>query len=110
MSWVDDLITFRHNVFIVFIECKFDERGTWSRRSSPQIKAYYEVVTANDNSEHNIVKVIEPDGLKRTFHVDYGATISMNQNVLSYQSGSLKELAVDEKEQSGKGKTRDILQ
>ena len=109
MSWVDDLITFRHNVFIVFIECKFDERGTWNRRDSPQTKSGYEVVTVHDNSEYNIIQIIEPDGLRRIFRVSAGATISINQNVLSYQSTRLEEITVDEKAQSGKGKTRDIL-
>lgn len=109
MSWIDDLIVFRHNVFIVFIECKFDELGTWTRRDSPQTKTRYEVVTAHDNSEHNIIQVIEPDGLKRIFRVPQGATVSINQNVLSFRSGSLEQLAIDEKAQAGKGKTRDML-
>ena len=109
MSWVDDLVTFRHNVFIVFIECKFSDQATWHRRSSPQTKTDYEVVTVYDGSEHNIVHLIEPDGLRRIFHVKQNATISIKQNVFSYQSGMLDEISVDEKEQVGKGKTRDTL-
>jgi len=110
MSLVDDLITFHHNMFIVFIECKFDERGTWHRRSSPQTKTDYEAISVYDNSEHNEVHLIESDGLRRIFHVKQNATISINQNVLSYKSGYLEEIAVDEKAQAGKGKTRDILE
>lgn len=110
MSWIEDFTVFRHNMFIVFIECKIDERGNWSRRDSPQTKIHYEVLMALDGSEYNIVQIIEPDGLRRTFHVSQGATISINQNVLSYQSGRLEEISVDEKAQSGKGKTRDILE
>jgi hypothetical protein len=34
----------------------------------------------------------------------------MYQNVLSYPSGYVEEIIVDEKAQVGKGKTRDILQ
>jgi hypothetical protein len=110
MGWVDNLITFRHNIFIVFIECKFDERGNWHRKDSPQTKTGYEVVTTYDNSEHNIIQLIEPDGLRRTFLVSEHATVSINQNVFSYQAGRLQEIAIDEKEQAGKGKSRDILQ
>lgn len=110
MSWIEDFTVFRHNMFIVFIECKIDEGGNWSRRDSPQTKTSYEVLMALDGSEYNVVQIIEPDGLRRTFHVSQNATIGMNQNVLSYQSGRLEEVSVDEKAQSGKGKTRDVLE
>ncbi len=109
MSWVDDLIVFRHNMFIAFIECKFDERGSWHRRNSPQTKNDYELVGVQDNSEYNLVTLIEPDGLRRIFKFSQGATIGMNGNVLSYRSDIGEEITVDEKEQSGKGKTRDII-
>jgi hypothetical protein len=110
MSWVDDVIVFRHDMFIVFIECKFDDRGTWYRRDSPQTKrSDYEVLGVRDNSEYNLVTLIEPDRLRRTIKFDQGATIGMNGNVLSYQSGYAEEIVVDEETQQGKGKTRDIL-
>jgi len=109
MSWVDDLVVFRHDIFIVFIECKFNERGTWYRRDSPQTKSDYEVLGVRDNSEYNLVELIEPDGLRRILKFGEGATISMNGNILSYQSGRAEEIIVDEKSQAGKGKTRDIL-
>jgi len=109
MSWIEDLAVFRHNMFIVFIECKFDERGTWQRRDSVQTKHDYEVIMARDNSEYNLVHVIEPDGLRRIFEFGEGATIGMHGNVLSYNSERVRELAVDAKEQAGKGKTRDKL-
>lgn len=36
-------------------------------------------------------------------------TINLHQNILSYHSGQVDEITIDEKEQSGKGKTRDKL-
>lgn len=110
MSWIEDFTVFRHNIFIVFIECKINNLGNWRRVDSPQTKSPYEVLRALDDSEHNEVHLIEPDGLRRIFHVKQGATIGMNQNVFSYQSGFLEEIAVDEKAQTGKGKTRSILE
>ncbi|MBI3639722.1 MAG: hypothetical protein HY223_05340 [Thaumarchaeota archaeon] len=110
MSWIEDFTVFKHDMFLVFIECKIDNRGNWQRADSPQTRIPYEVLRALDGSENNVVQIIEPDGLRRTFHVSQGATISLNQNVLSYQSGRLEEITIDEKAQSGKGKTRDILQ
>lgn len=109
MSWIEDFMVFRHDMFIVFIECKIDNQGNWQRVDSKQTRIPYEVLRAIDGSEHNQVQIIEPDGLRRIFHIGDGATISINQNVLSYQSGRVDEIIVDEKEQSGKGKTRDKL-
>jgi hypothetical protein len=109
MNWVDDFDIFRHNVFIVFIECKIDERGNWRRKNSIQSKSGYEVVVASDNSEYNMVQLIEPDGLRRNLLFKQGATFSINQNVFSYASGFAREIIVDEKAQAGKEKTRDTL-
>ena len=48
MSWVDVLITFRHNMFIVFIECKFDEMGTWVKKYDSFTGIDYQVVTTHE--------------------------------------------------------------
>ncbi len=37
------------------------------------------------------------------------AIISINQNILTYNPDECDKVTVDENEQSGKGKTRDIL-
>ena len=107
MSWITDVLRFRHDIFIVFIECKII--GNWSSKRAGGDESGHEVLTVWDNAEDHIVQVIEPDGLKRTLKFDYGATININQNILSYQSDTAEEIVVDEKEQSGKGKTRDKL-
>jgi len=109
MNWVDDFVDFRHNMFIVFIECKIDDRGHWNRKNSFQSKSDYAVVVASDNSEYNIVHLIEPDGLRRNLLFKQGATLSINQNVFSYASGFAQEIIVDENAQAGKGNTRDTL-
>lgn len=110
MSWIDDFTIFGHNMFIVFIECKVDDKGHWGKKSSVQIKEKYEVGIATDNSEDNLVHLIEPDGLRRILQFKQGATFSIHQNVFSYRSGFVQEITVDEKAQAGKGKTRDTLE
>ena len=110
MGWVTDVIRFRHDMFIAFIECKINDRGNWRNDTAYGDQSGHEVLRANDNSEFNTIQVIEPDGLRRTFRFNQGASISMYQNVLSYQSGYVEEIIVDEKAQAGKGKNRDILQ
>ena len=109
MSWIDNIIVFQHDTFIVFIECKVDDRGHWARRTSPQSPLFNEVLTAIDNSEYNLVHLIEPDGLRRILKFQQGATLSIQQNVFSYKSAFVEEITIDEKEQSGKGRTRDKL-
>ncbi len=108
MSWVTDFSRFGHRIFIAFIELKID--GSWNKhtemmgdfRSTP-----YEVLSAN--SENCLVHIIEPDGLRRILQFTEGATISIRQNIFSYHQKQANEITVDEKEQSGKGKTRDTL-
>lgn len=53
--------------------------------------------------------MIEPDGLRRHLEFAESTTIGINQNILSYDPSKAEEITVDEKEQSGHGKTRDIL-
>ncbi|MFZ0183439.1 MAG: hypothetical protein WBV92_06060 [Nitrosotalea sp.] len=107
MNWVNDVTRLRHDIFITFIECKISQKGNWENYTA--FGDTYKVLRALDNSGENIVQMIEPDGLKRTLLIRQAGTISMNQNVLSYNSGFVSEIVVDEKEQSGKGKTRDKL-
>lgn len=110
MSWLDNLTVFGLNMFIVFIECKVDDRGHWGKKNSIQINEKYEIGVAEDNSENNLIHLIEPDGLRRILLFKQGATFCINQNVFSYGSGFVQEITVDEKAQAGKGNTRDILE
>ncbi len=106
VSWSRNYLDFGHDVFIAFIECKIE--GKWNQRNVFG-KEREGVLICRDNSENNIVHVIEPDGLRRILQFGSGTTISINQNIFSYTSDRAREITIDEKEQSGKGKTRDIL-
>jgi len=94
-------------MFIAYIELKIE--GSW--RTATQTFAggsiRFEVLTTN--SEHCQIHVIEPDGLRRILEFTEGGTIALHQNILSYHPDQVNEITVDEKEQSGKGKTRDTL-
>lgn len=106
MSWSRNYLDFGHNVFIAFIECKIE--GRWNPKDVFDNEREG-VLACHDNSENNIVHLIEPDGLRRILQFGSGATISINQNIFSYTSDHAREITIDEKEQSGKGKSRDIL-
>ena len=110
MSWVTDVLRFRHDMFIAFFECKINNRGNWQSATAFDDKTGHELLRAVDNSEHNTISVVEPDGIRRNFLVRQGGSIGMYQNVISYNSEFLSDIIIDEKEQSGKGKTRDKLQ
>ena len=110
MSWVNDVLKFRHDIFLSFIECKIDNQGNWDKADPFPYKTEHQLLRAMNNSEHNTVTIIEPDGLRRNFLVRQGGSISMYQNVVSYNSGFISEIIVDEKAQAGKGKKRDILE
>ena len=92
-------------MFVVFIELKI--LGSWT--SSPQrdlrLKGNF-MVSCGSGSE---IQIIEPDGLRRHLSFKQDTIISINQNILTYDPEQCDEITIDEKEQSGKGKTRDIL-
>ena len=108
MSWATDFIKFGHQMFITFIELKIE--GSWLKKTQTfgNVEMEYEILVAN-SIDNSMVQVIEPDGLRRILHFTEGGTIAIHQNVLSYHPKQVEEIAVDEKEQSGKGKTRDTL-
>ena len=92
-------------MFIVFIELKI--LGSWAK--SPQRNLRLEgnfMVSDGISSE---IEIIAPDGLRRHLSFDQDATIVIEQNILSYDPETAGEMTVDEQEQSGKEKTRDIL-
>ena len=108
MSWVTDFTKFGHRMFITFIEMKIE--GPWKRhvQSFGGRAIHYEVLTASDE-DNCYVHFIEPDGLRRILQFTMGGTLAVHQNVLSYHPEQVSEMAVDEKEQSGKGKSRASL-
>ena len=92
-------------MFVVFIELKI--LGSWAK--SPQRNLRLEgnfLVSTGNGSE---IEIIEPDGLRRHLSFEQDATIVIEQNILSYNPETVGEITVDEQEQSGKGKRRDIL-
>lgn len=110
MSWVTDFTKFGHSIFVTFIELKIE--GSWTRvvESRPELAfaTHFEAIKA-DSAEGCIVHFIEPDGLRRMLQFTLGGTLAIHQNVLSYHPAQVSEIIVDEKAQSGKGKTRDTL-
>lgn len=106
MSWVFDYTRLGHSVFIAFIELKID--GGWEKHEVTDLhQTVHEVMAAS--SENCMVHVIEPDGLRRILQFTKGGTIAIHQNVLSYHPEQVNEITIDEKEQSGKGSSRDKL-
>lgn len=108
MSWMFDHKFFGHDTFIVFIECKIEGRWTIQNWANHNDNQPAKILYAEDG-ENCRIHLIEPDGLRRILHFTKGGTLNMNQNILSYFSQQVDELTIDEKEQSGKGKTRDKL-
>ena len=105
MSWKENYWHYNHSMFLVFIELKIS--GSWT--SSPQrdlrLKGDF-MVSCGKGSE---IQIIAPDGLRRHLSFKQDALITINQNILTYNPDDSNEITVDEKEQSGHGKTRDVL-
>ena len=107
MSWTTNVERFGHRMFIAFIELKIE--GSWLPRKGVSVTKTISYELLRAMGEHCRVQLIEPDGLRRHLEFAEGSTIGVNQNILSYDPSKANEITVDEKEQSGKGKTRDIL-
>jgi len=106
MSLVTAFKKFGHRMFIAFIELKIE--GSWER----VVEDYGDSVPIRfvvSNSENCQIYVIEPDGLRRILEITKGGTIALHQNILLYHPDQVNELTVDEKEQLGRGKPREIL-
>ena len=91
-------------MFVVFIELKIT--GSWTDSSKRNMNEKGDFMVSNDKCE---IQIIEPDGLRRHLSFKQDAKISINQNILTYNPEECEEITIDENEQSGKGKTRDIL-
>jgi len=110
MVYIQDYTILKHSMFIAFIECKI--KGSWMKKrvnsGTAKLPRLFDFLEAQNDADCE-VHVIEPDGLRRMFHFTAGATIDMNQSILSYNPQYAEEITVDEKEQSGRGRTRNIL-
>lgn len=104
MSWKENYWQLHHDMFVVFIELKI--KGSWTESPQSNLNLKGNFMVSNQGSS---VELIEPDGLRRHLEFESDSTISIYQNILTYNSEKVEEITVDEKEQSGKGKTRDIL-
>ena len=93
-------------MFVVFIELKILGSWTKSQQHNLNLTGNFLVSTGNGSD----VEIIAPDGLRRHLSFERDATISIGQNILSYNPDAVEEeITVDEQEQSGKGKARDTL-
>lgn len=105
MSWKENFWKFSHSIFVVFIELKIT--GSWTSSTMKDLNLKGDFMVSNGTGSE--IQIIAPDGLRRHLSFKQDAIISVNQNILSYNPDECEEITVDEKEQSGKGKTRDIL-
>ena len=109
MEWFDNFKQHSHKLFVTFIELKIE--GTWNRYEKSidldRIVKYEIAQAAHD--ANCLVTLIEPDGLKKILHFTINSTLSIHNNLLAYNPDEVEEIAIDEKEQMGKGKTRDTL-
>ena len=103
---------YKEIMIIVFLECKL--KGKWATAVTPVIPIINsknhrvdELQRAMD--ENCSVELIVLDGLRRILQFRQGDMIDIESNVLIYNNKNIEEITVDEKEQLGKGKTRDIL-
>ena len=106
MAWLFHTRTALDRMYVAFIECKVS--GTWEPSTVSDGKLVFPTYRAVHPTNCE-VHIIEPDGIRRIFHFAAGSHISIEQNILNYHSDQAEEIVVDEKEQSGKGKTREKL-
>ena len=98
---------------IAFLECKL--KGIWATSTSTNISIINTGETStellqramNDNCS---VELIVLDGLRRTLSFREGDMIDIESNVLIYNNQNVDEITIDEKEQSGYGKSREHLE
>jgi len=111
-SDLDDLEVAKFDtLFITFIECNV--KGIWQTSGSlvSKIKKLTDWQTFRAMDEETCqVWVISPDGLRRGWSFKTGSLVSIGSGILRFErSATVNDLTVDEKEQSGKGKTRETL-
>lgn len=98
---------------IAFLECKL--KGSWMSAYGPSITPLggnspsVDVLQRAMNEDCR-VELIMLDGLRRTLQFSQGDMIDISSNVLIYNNQNVDEITVDEKEQSGQGKSREHLE
>ena len=105
MGWQEEFWRLGHDMFLVFIELKIIGIWTASPQSNSNKKGNFMVSTGHGAG----IEFIAPDGLRRHMAFKTDATITIRQNILTYDSETVEEIAVDENKQAGKGKTRATL-
>jgi len=106
MAWLFSRLDEYDRMFISFIECKIS--GMWKNSTISDGKMEYPIFQAM-NPQGCIIHLIEPDGLRRMLQFRQGSVVSIEQSILLYKPDDAEEITIDEKEQAGKGKTRNIL-
>jgi len=101
-------------MYIAFLECKL--KGTWATAQGPTIT----IINGEGDTSRELlqramdencsVELIVLDGIRRTMGFPVGSMIDIDGNVLIYNNQNVNEIIVDEKEQSGKGPSREYLE
>lgn len=100
-------------MYIVFLECKL--KGSWMSAQGPNIKPLNGGSLMSDilhraMNDDCSIELIALDGLRRMLQFHQGDMIDMDGNVLIYNNQNVDEIIIDEKEQSGHGKSREHLE
>jgi len=100
-------------MYIAFLECKL--KGSWMSAAGPSITPLntssptVDILTRAMNDDCS-VELIVLDGLRRTLQFSQGDMIDISSNVIIYNNQNVDEITVDEKEQSGNGRSREHLE
>ena len=100
-------------MYIAYLECKL--KGKWATAEGPNITPINKKSSSTEllhraMDENCQIELIVLDGLRRTLSFTEGDMIDMDSNVLIYNNQNVDEVIVDEKEQSGQGKSREHLE
>jgi len=100
-------------MYIAFLECKL--KGTWTTASYSNITPLNQDHPSTQLLQRAMngncsVELIVLDGLRRMLQFNEGDAIKIDGNVLIYNNQNVDEITVDEKEQSGQGKSREHLE
>jgi len=100
-------------MYVAFLECKL--KGSWATAEGPNITPINQDrpnVDLLQRAMNNAcrIELIVLDGLRRSLQFSQGDMIDIDGNVLIYNNQNVDEIIVDEKEQSGQGKSREHLE
>lgn len=93
MGWKEKYGNYGHSKFVVFSEIEII--GDWSESSESDLnKIGNFLVSVTSNGKLHIVGL---DGVLRYFSFKEGTTISINQNILSYNPIYCEKVVIDKK-------------